>query len=708
MNVNFDLSRKSLIIYAAVCLLAVGLYFWSGYPPAVLFGFAISYFVIRTINISVTDKAPWIWRKTVEKLGKKILFLEKIHVSISNILGWIVSAALFIAGPVFSTWCVQHVILESELFKKTKKSVLKLNVLCVLVVYLLLLLVIARVKWAWITAHCFFLTAAFADYFVYEFRENEITYADIRTIGTGLSVAKNYRFSMPVRGAVIILLSILAIAIVRKFRFRFRHRWLVRILAACLILWLAHDLDPKLDRKITQTWEKKGSYRNGFVVNFVLGFRDSFVDPPEDYSLDEIHELEETYRVPETEGDSPADSEPADLVLGADDAEGGSVGAGTQVSTAGPAKKPTIITIMNESFADYRLVGDLKTNMEVMPFIDSLKENTVKGFALSSVYGAKTPNSEWEYMSGNTMAFLPDGSVVYQQFLDDKPTSIVSTLKNEGYTAIAMHPYFKAGWSRNTVYPDLGFDEMRFMDTGDFDETKLMRKYITDQELYDKIIDRFEQKGEDEPLFIMGITMQNHGGYRDEYDNFVSDVQTVGGKYYGDANQYLSLIRQTDLATASLIDYFSRVDEPVEIVFFGDHYPSLSSGFVRTLNGKGISGLTLTELQRLFSVPFFIWTNYPTQEDTVPRTSLNFLGTMVLERAGIPLTPYYRFLKELQEHIPAINARGYFSLSKGKYRHVEDAEGEEKEWLDKYNMLEYNSMFDKKNRSELFFPYITE
>ena len=88
-------------------------------------------------------------------------------------------------------------------------------------------------------------------------------------------------------------------------------------------------------------------------------------------------------------------------------------------------KDPTIIVIMNESFSDLSVLGELKTNVELTPFIDSLKENTTKGYALSSVFGAKTPNSEWEYLTGNSMAFLPSGSVVYQQYISDTPTSIV-------------------------------------------------------------------------------------------------------------------------------------------------------------------------------------------------------------------------------------------------------------------------------------------
>ena len=35
-------------------------------------------------------------------------------------------------------------------------------------------------------------------------------------------------------------------------------------------------------------------------------------------------------------------------------------------------KNPTIIVIMNESFADLSVVGDFETNTQVTPFMDSL------------------------------------------------------------------------------------------------------------------------------------------------------------------------------------------------------------------------------------------------------------------------------------------------------------------------------------------------
>ena len=563
-------------------------------------------------------------------------------------------------------------LLDSELFQRMSDLKWVLNVLCCLVVYLVVQLFTNNAGLSCIISHTSLLSFAFINYFVYLFRGNEFTFSDIRSIGTGLSVAGNYKLQLNDRGAYAIFGAALFIAFVRKCHVKFARAWQMRIIdamlaAICVIIvgMAAYDVN-------TETWEQKGTYRNGYILNYILGIRDSFIAQPDGYSEEAIQKLEKKY------SSNDKDYSKTDI------------------------KDPTIIVIMNESFSDLSVLGDLQTNIPLTPFIDSLKENTTKGYALSSVFGAKTPNSEWEYLTGNSMAFLPAGSVVYQQYISDTPTSIVSNLKDDGYTCVAMHPYYATGWSRNQVYPKIGYDEMHFID--DFDQTKILREYITDQELYDKIIERYESRGANEKLYLMGITMQNHGGYGEPYDNFYEGCYKIG-RSYTDANQYLSLVHESDKAVKNLIEYFSKVDDPVEIVFFGDHQPSLNSNFYPLLNGKGMSGLTEDELEALYTVPFFIWTNYDTPEETVDITSLNFLSTMTLERAGIELPAYNKFLADMMETVPAVNSRGYYSKEKQCYQHIDDATGEEAEWIKNYHMLQYNSMFDKKGRSNLFFPY---
>lgn len=645
-KIKLQYNKKNNIWFIVMLLLAVVMYFNVEFHVAAIVGYAILYYLFLSLDIELNERYPWLWM-----------------------------LLLFVLGSILSAYSVQYVILEPENLHRITNFMLALNVLCAFVVYLFVQLFTNNAALTCIISHIALLVVAFIDYFVYLFRGNEFTFADIRSIGTGLSVAGNYQLRLHDRGVYAIFAAVLFVVLVRRCEVKFQKVWQMRLidvmLAAVAVMFVivnAYDLN-------TETWQQKGTYRNGYLLNYALSVRDSFVAEPKGYSLDAVNELEAAYE------------------------------ENTKDYTKTKEKEPTIIVIMNESFADLSVVGEMRTNYPLTPFLDSMSENTLKGYALSSVFGAKTPNSEWEYMTGNSMAFLPEGSVVYQQYISDAPTSIVSNLKNIGYTCVAMHPYYETGWSRNQVYPDMGYDETYFID--DFDQSKVIREYISDQELYDKLIERYERRTANEKLYIMGITMQNHGGYTQTYDNFEEKYYKVG-RSYTDANQYFSLVHESDAALESLITYFENVDDPVEIVFFGDHQPSLNSNFYPILNGKGLSGLTEEELENLYTVPFFIWTNYDTPEETIEITSLNYLSTLTLQRAGIELPAYNQFLADMMEVVPAINSRGYYSKTRGGYYHVSEAFGEESEWILRYNILQYNSMFDRKNSSSLFFPYIIE
>lgn len=645
MKIRLQYDKKNNIRLLAALCFAAAMYFMAGIALWIIPVFGAAYYLLKSLDIELSPKLPWLW-----------------------------SVILIGGSSTVTMFMIQYVILEPDVFMRTSDEKLFLNVLCIAIFYLVIQLFTNNTGLTCIIAHISMLSFGFVDYFVYLFRQNEFTFSDIRSIGTGLSVAGNYQFRIHDRGAYAILGSILLIVLIRKCHVSFRSRIGMSVISVLLGAVMTVCVATSSMYVNTETWEQKGTYRNGYILNFVLGVRDSFVSAPDGYSEDAVAELEKEYS-----------------------------GNGSSYSgDYGLTKKPTIIAIMNESFADLSVLGDLKTNEELTPFMDSMQENTVKGYALSSVFGAKTPNSEWEFMTGNSMAFLPSGSVVYQQYINQTPASIVTTLKDIGYTCVAMHPYYETGWSRNQVYPKLGFDETHFID--DFDQNNIIREYITDQEMYNKIIDRYESKASNENLFIMGITMQNHGGYTDTYSNFPEEIYKTG-RSYTDVNQYLSLVHESDKAIQNLITYFEHVDDPVEIVFFGDHQPSLNSAFYEMMNGKGLSNLTMEELEDLYKVPFFIWTNYDSTEKTVDITSLDFLSTMALEQAGIALPAYNQFLADMMEEVPAINSRGYYSKSEGAFLHLDEAEGEEAEWIQNYNILQYNSMFDKKNRSDQFFPY---
>lgn len=652
MKIKLYFDKKNAGRLAVAMVLAAALFFNIGFSVYALIGFGACYFLIKSLSIELSPKLSWLW-----------------------------AGGMLSLGSIFTAYHVQYLLLDEELRIKITQQKMVLNIICCLVVFLAVQAFTNKAGLTCIISHAFLMVMAGINYFVYLFRGNEFIFSDLKSIQTGLSVAGNYEFVLDDRAGYVILLSTLYVALMRKLHVTFKMRIPMAVICVSLAILGCVYVGDKTQHVVTETWEQKGSYRNGYLLNYVLSIRDCFIGEPEGYSKEKIAVLEEAYK-------GGAEQEKVSLA-----------------ASAGTDKEPAIIVVMSESYADLSVVGDFATNMEVTPFYDSLTENTVKGYALASVFGAKTPNSEWEFMTGNSMAFLPGGSVVYQQYITDEPTSMVSNLKNEGYTCVAMHPYYDTGWSRNVVYPNLGFDETYFLDA--FDQTKLLRKYVTDRELYENIIERYESRSANENLFLMSISMQNHGGYTEKYANFDEKVRMLGVNY-PDVNQYLSLLQESDAALEYLISYFENVDDPVEIVFFGDHQPSLSSSFYPYLNGKGLSGLTEDELEALYTVPFFIWTNYESEESAVEITSLNFLSTLALERAGIELPAYNRFLADMYDVVPAINGRGYYSKTAGRFLHIEEATGKEAEWISNYEILQYNNMFGKKEKSEVFFPYLNE
>lgn len=645
MRVRFKLDKKKFIRYVVLMIFAIVLFQVVKFPVGVLIGFAAIYLFLLSAEVTMSDKLPWVW-----------------------------TLLLFVLQSVFTVYSIQYLLLEPDLFVKLKGLKWFLNILCVLALDFMLLILVKKPEITTVLSHTGLTILGFVNYYVYLFRENEFIFPDLRSVGTGLSVAGNYTIELSDKGCYVIFGVLLYYALVRKFKVSFQKPMYMRLISALSVVLIGIVVSFYTYETNTETWEKKGTYRNGYLLNFLLSARDSFISAPEEYTAELVKELEADY-------DGVHKSE-------------------IEVSLE---KDPTIIVIMSESFADLSVLGELETNEPLTPFLDSLQENTVKGYALSPVFGAKTSNCEWEFMTGNSMAFLPVGSVVYQQYISDTPTSIVSNMKNAGYTCIAMHPYYNTGWSRHLIYPTMGFDETYFLE--DFDETQMIRRYISDREHYRKIIERYENRTANESLFFMTITMQNHGGFKETYENFPENYYKVG-RSYPDVNQYLSLVRETDEATEEFINYFANQEDPVMVVFFGDHQPSLNSKFYKLMNGKGVSGLTLEELQDLYTVPFFIWTNYDTPEETVEMTSLNFLASMVWERTGLEIPAYNQFLLDMREVIPAINSQGYYSLEEGTYKYLEDATGEEKEWITKYEMLQYNNMFDGKMQSDIFFPYL--
>lgn len=567
-----------------------------------------------------------------------------------------------------------------------------MNILLFEAMALFLTAVTGRICAALLLQTVFCAVYGLANYYVLEFRGAPIQPWDILSISTAASVADNYEYRLdPAAIRILLGFLLLAAAEVLLYKSRIRrpktdsrpvpdenfppkHRIRTKKTAMRLILGLFTGLflfgytkmlhneeivQTKLrlyDKLFTPTTIQ---YKNGTVTAFLMELQYLSVDKPKNYSKAQAQQLLSSYR-----SDAPA-----------------------------PEEKPNIIVVMNEAFSDPAVLGDFTASTDYMPFVHSLlagRENTISGNLSVSVKGGNTANTEFEYLTGHSMAFLPYGSIPYQQYIKDDQPSLASHLSSLGYHTVAMHPYRAGGWDRDTVYPHLGFDEMHFQEY--YKDAGLVRKYVSDRGDYEKIIQVYENKPQGEPLFLFNVTMQNHSSYSDwgDYDNFSPDI-TVEGSDSKLLSAYLSLLKLSDTAIEELVNYFSAQEEKTVLVFFGDHQPTDSVvNPVLKLHQKNCETLSDAEKTLRYKVPFFIWANFPIGSQRGVETSANYLAAQTLTAAGLPQPAYFRFLTDLQTRIPVVCA-GHVQLADGV---LSDAKTQQ-DALHDYHTLQYYLLTDR-------------
>lgn len=373
-------------------------------------------------------------------------------------------------------------------------------------------------------------------------------------------------------------------------------------------------------------------------------------------------------------------------------------------------EQPMIITIMNESFSDLSVLGPLACTEDDLSFFHSLKDDPhiiEYGWDYVSTRGGGTSTTEFEYLTGDSMTYT-NGINPYSSFDFTNVPSMVSILKKQDYHTIAMHPENPENWRRSVVYPKLGFDE--FLSISAFEDSeRTVWNRVSDLGDYQKLIEVYE--AQTEPTFIFNVTMQNHGGYDGIGELKPEEIVDVDEEYsgYSDLQMYESLIAKSDQALSYLISYFEQVDRPVLICFFGDHQPALNGDFENALReaGREDTDTDLTMTEKIYTVPYFIWSNYEIPEDYSMKNSrgedvisTNYLGTLVRKYAGLELSAYDRYRMNQREQIPVFNFAGYMTADGDWYDLW--AENSYREWIERYRTVQYYALFDRKRNGRYF------
>mgnify|MGYP005905188229 CR=1 FL=1 len=586
-------------------------------------------------------------------------------------------AGFLLLTPFTAAWLMQFtygVLPWAMLF-----PALLANALCIALLYWPLCGLTGRIAPCCIGIHIASGAWGAANCFVQSFRGTPILPWDLSALGTAADVAGSYRFTptWQMLAAVALAAALVVFLHPEKHKARLRltgTRRPLRLVClgaglACLLLLFPTGRLERFGVK-TDVWDPAGSYRaGGCLAVFLRNTEFLEVEEPEDVTPERLEQIMAGVEPPE-----PA---------------------------AVSVERPNIVAIMNESWADFEDYGNLTLSASVTNYIRSL-DNAVYGHAYTSVFGAGTSASEFEFLTGNSMAFLPSGSIPYQQYVLGPTASLASILKAEGYSTLAFHPGERASWQRDRAYPRLGFDSYKCGDDMDVPQT-FEHGYVSDQSDFEQIIWELEHKEEGKPLFLFNVTIQNHGGYTvPDYPAQVTVADAPGE--YPMAEQYLTLAGKTDAAFRALVEYLRVFDEPTIVIMFGDHQPSVEDGFFDEIAGQPSEQVPDSQRIMWYETPFLIWTNYEMKSEDKGPMGAVYLSSEVLKRAGLSMTPFNQFMLEMEEQLPVIHPLGCYDRQ-GNYYTWEAVAGEQSPYrklISDYQCLVYNHCFDANTYEKMF------
>jgi phosphoglycerol transferase MdoB-like AlkP superfamily enzyme len=418
---------------------------------------------------------------------------------------------------------------------------------------------------------------------------------------------------------------------------------------------------------IPMMWDQKENYAsNGFAIAFALNVPMAKVKAPQGYS------------------DKAIDA----------------IAAPSQAAAVLPEDKPDVIIVMSESFWDpTRLPG-----VSITPDPIQNVRAAQSGHVFSPEFGGMTANVEFEALTGFSNAFLPAGSIPYQQYVRAPVPSLATFFKSEGYDTKAIHPFGSWFWNRSFVYKDFGFDT--FLSEENLPPLEKRGPLVSDAALTEEIIRQADAT--DHPFFFFAVSLQSHGPYEpNRYSDTTHKVDAPTSQWTRDSIlTYAEGASDADRGLKRLMDWASKRERPTVIAFFGDHLPPLGPVYVETGFMKepvAKRKAPLDEMLVQHETPLVVWSNRTGAARDIGSISPAFLPLHVLETAGISHPYYTGFLGDLHDRYRVVD-RNMLMPRQGQSVFDWSRQKELDPAIRDFRWLQYDMMFGKRRGAKGFFP----
>lgn len=415
-------------------------------------------------------------------------------------------------------------------------------------------------------------------------------------------------------------------------------------------------------------WDQTENYRhNGFLLAFAMNVPMAAVAAPAGYDLQAIQAM----------------------------------AADPSAPLFATGRSPDVIMVMSESLWDPTRLDHVTLTPDPMPTVHA----HLSGGMFSPEFGGMTANVEFEALTGFSNAFLPYGSIPYQQYIRRPMPSLAGFFRSKGYVAKAFHPFQNWFWNRKSVYNALGFESFQ-------SEEKLppMEKrgiFASDEALTAEIIRQADATKD--PFFFFAVTLQGHGPY--EANRYTKNSITVAapslsGRSMETLATYAQGVRESDDSLKALMAWAKTRKRETIIVLFGDHLPPLGSVYPE-------SGYMADEvatrkaapriMKRQHETPLVVWSSRSGTQKDLGSISPSQLPYHIVRMAGFRHPFYTGVLGDVQDHYSVVDR--YQLIDRQDRGHPDWSRAAQIDPLIRdYQLLQYDQIFGDGFASERFFP----
>lgn len=588
----------------------------------------------------------------------KLILYNKIKIENKNLIFIILS--LYIELYILRVFSGTFKLLDTKYFI--------VNILILYSIFMILFFVFKKVKFTLILLNIFTLLFGIFNYVLIDITGSPFSFFNLYLWRSALNSIE--KFSVYFSSYFYFSILIFFINIIFIVFFIKEDRWLGKIdktiflisgLLIISIIWVFAT--PKL-YYITN----KSDNKYGTLYRFLKTTKNVSLEKPEGYSIEKVQDILKKYDINDNELNNNIDNEKE------------------QTNITEESDKPNIIVIMNESLSDINSVYKMGYDKN-LEFINSLSNGTK---LYSSVFGNRTANSEFEFLTGFSTVFYSEDVLPYQKYIKSNKYSFVQLMKDNGYKTIVYHPYLSSSYNRKYVYNYFGFDNIEL--NNELNSITLAKICNSDMNIYNDIINKFENKSKNEKIFDFTITLQNHTPFtenfeklKNDYPEYINKIQEFEDLYEDKYNiednaklaTYLNYQNMSDNAFKKLTEYFKNYDEKVIILLFGDHQPK-----IKTLYNNEIKN---------YLVSYSLWTNYDVEKEEIEKTSINYLSTVLTKMIGLENSKQFKFIYELRKKIPVITRTKYLG-DDGKWYKISNKKSPYYELILEYKYLQYYYM----------------